>query len=154
MPSQAQKLRDLINRGEHFIVADAYSALTARIVERVGFKAAYLGGHACSAFHYAVPDNGIFSQVEQLEQAARIAAAVDIPLIVDADTLGERSRTPFISPAATSAPALQVFTWRTKSIRSTRPMRVHYVNCRYAGQARGMRQGAAGSGIRDHRPLR
>jgi 2-methylisocitrate lyase-like PEP mutase family enzyme len=89
MSIQAQKLRDLINRGEHFIVADAYSALTARIVERVGFKAAYLGGHACSAFHYAVPDNGIFSQVEQLEQAARIAAAIDIPLIVDADTLGE-----------------------------------------------------------------
>jgi 2-methylisocitrate lyase-like PEP mutase family enzyme len=89
MSSQAQKLRDLINSGEHFIAADAYSALTARIVERVGFKAAYLGGHACSAFHYALPDNGIFSQVEQIEQAARIAAAIDIPLIVDADTLGE-----------------------------------------------------------------
>jgi 2-methylisocitrate lyase-like PEP mutase family enzyme len=89
MPSQAQKLRDLINAGEHFIVADAYSALTGRIVERAGFKAAYIGGHACSAFHYALPDNGIFSQVEQIEQAARIAAAIDIPLIADADTLGE-----------------------------------------------------------------
>jgi 2-methylisocitrate lyase-like PEP mutase family enzyme len=89
MGSQAQKLRDLFNSGEHFIAADVYSALTGRIVERVGFKAAYLGGHACSAFHYAMPDIGIFSQVEQLEQAARIAAAIDIPLIVDADTLGE-----------------------------------------------------------------
>ena len=36
-----------------------------------------------------MPDNGIFSQVEQIEQAARIAAAIDIPLIADADTLGE-----------------------------------------------------------------
>lgn len=89
MGSQAQKLRQLINSGEHFIAADVYSALTGRIVERVGFKAAYLGGHACSAFHYAVPDIGIFSQVEQIEQAARIAAAMDIPLIADADTLGE-----------------------------------------------------------------
>jgi 2-methylisocitrate lyase-like PEP mutase family enzyme len=89
MPSQAHKLRALIDSGEHFIIADAYSALTARIVERVGFKAAYLGGHACSAFHYAVPDIGIFSQVEQIEQAGRIAAAIDIPLLVDADTLGE-----------------------------------------------------------------
>jgi 2-methylisocitrate lyase-like PEP mutase family enzyme len=89
MTTQPQKLRDLFASGEHFIAADAYSALTARIVERVGFKAAYLGGHACSAFHYAVPDNGIFSQVEQLEQASRIAAAIDIPLIADADTLGE-----------------------------------------------------------------
>ena len=89
MTSQAAKLRALIESGEHFVAAEAYSALTGRIVERVGFKAAYLGGHACSAFHYAVPDNGVFSQVEQLEQSARIAAAIDIPLIADADTLGE-----------------------------------------------------------------
>src|SRR4029077_11626763 len=80
---------DLLNSGEHFIAAEAYSALTGRIVEQVGFKAAYLGGRACSAFHYAVPDNGIYSQVEQIEQAARIAHAIDIPLIADADTLGE-----------------------------------------------------------------
>lgn len=89
MSEQARKLRKLIESGEHFIAAEAYSALTGRIVESVGFKAAYLGGHACSAFHYAVPDNGVFSQVEQIEQAARIAAAMDIPLIADADTLGE-----------------------------------------------------------------
>jgi 2-methylisocitrate lyase-like PEP mutase family enzyme len=89
MTTPAQALRALIERREHFIVADAYSALTGRIVERVGFKAAYLGGHACSAFHYALPDIGIFSQIEQLEQATRIAAAINIPLIVDADTLGE-----------------------------------------------------------------
>jgi 2-methylisocitrate lyase-like PEP mutase family enzyme len=89
MSPAAQKLRTLIESGEHFVAAEAYSALTGRIVEKVGFKAAYLGGHACSAFHYAMPDNGIFSQIEQIEQAARIAAAMDIPLIADADTLGE-----------------------------------------------------------------
>lgn len=89
MSNQARKLRALIAGGEHFVAAEAYSALTGRIVESVGFKAAYLGGHACSAFHYAMPDNGIFSQVEQIEQAARIAEAMDIPLIADADTLGE-----------------------------------------------------------------
>jgi 2-methylisocitrate lyase-like PEP mutase family enzyme len=89
MTSPAHKLRELINSGRHFIAADAYSALTGRIVERVGFQAAYLGGHACSAFHYALPDIGIFSQVEQIDQAGRIAAAIEIPLIADADTLGE-----------------------------------------------------------------
>lgn len=89
MSEMARKLRALVATGEHFMAGEAYSALTGRIVEHVGFKAAYLGGHACSAFHYAVPDNGVFSQVEQLEQAARIAAAIDIPLIADADTLGE-----------------------------------------------------------------
>ncbi|TCU61764.1 2-methylisocitrate lyase-like PEP mutase family enzyme [Novosphingobium sp. PhB57] len=89
MPTPGEKLRALIENGEHFVAAEAYSALTGRIVEHVGFKAAYLGGHACSAFHYAVPDNGVFSQVEMIEQSARIAQAIDIPLIVDADTLGE-----------------------------------------------------------------
>ena len=89
MGTKAQRLRALLDSGEHFIAADCYSALTGRIVERVGFKAAYLGGHACSAFHYAVPDNGIYSQVEQIEQAGRIADVMDIPLIADADTLGE-----------------------------------------------------------------
>jgi 2-methylisocitrate lyase-like PEP mutase family enzyme len=87
--SKAEILRALIDKGEHFIAADAYSAITGRVVEHVGFPAAYVGGHACSAFHYAVPDNGVFSQVEQIEQAARIAHAIDIPLIADADTLGE-----------------------------------------------------------------
>ena len=89
MSQQARKLRALIEAGDHFVAAEAYSAVTGRIVEHVGFKAAYLGGHACSAFHYAIPDNGSYSQLEQIDQAARIAAAMDIPLISDADTLGE-----------------------------------------------------------------
>jgi 2-methylisocitrate lyase-like PEP mutase family enzyme len=89
MPSPGEKLRALIEKGEHFVCGDVFSALTGRIVEHVGFPAAYLGGHACSAFHYAVPDNGVFSQVEQIEQAARIAHVMSIPLIADADTLGE-----------------------------------------------------------------
>ena len=89
MSSPGSALRALIDSGEHFIAAEAYSAITGRIVEHVGFKAAYLGGHACSAFHYAIPDNGIFSQVEMIDQSSRIAEAMTIPLIVDADTLGE-----------------------------------------------------------------
>jgi 2-methylisocitrate lyase-like PEP mutase family enzyme len=89
MADQARKLRDLIAKGDHFVAAEAYSAVTGRIVDKVGFKAAYLGGHACSLFHYAMPDYGVFSQVEQIEQAGRIAEAMDIPLIADADTLGE-----------------------------------------------------------------
>ena len=89
MGTQAQKLRALLESGEHFIAADCYSALTGRIVEQVGFRACYLGGHACSAFHYAVPDLGVYSQVEQIEQAGRIVDAIGIPLIADADTLGE-----------------------------------------------------------------
>lgn len=89
MGTKAQKLRALIEAGEPFIAADCYSALTGRIVEHVGFQAAYVGGHACGAFHYAVPDFGMYTQTEHIEQAGRIAAAMEIPLIADADTLGD-----------------------------------------------------------------
>ena len=89
MADKGAILRALIDKGEHFVCGDTYSAITGRIVEHVGFPAAYLGGHACSAFHYAVPDNGVYSQVEQIEQASRIANVMNIPLIADADTLGE-----------------------------------------------------------------
>lgn len=89
MGTKAKILRALIESGEPFIAGDAYSALTGRILQHVGFKAAYLGGASCGAMHYAVPDFGVLSQAEQIEQASRIADAIDIPLVVDADTLGE-----------------------------------------------------------------
>lgn len=89
MADKGAILRALIDKGEHFVAGDCYSAITGRICEHVGFPAVYIGGHACSAFHYAVPDNGVFSQVEMIDQAGRIANLLKIPLIADADTLGE-----------------------------------------------------------------
>jgi 2-methylisocitrate lyase-like PEP mutase family enzyme len=75
--------------GPPFIAADCYSALTARIVEHVGFKAGYMGGHATGMMHYAMPDVGILTPTEMIDQAARVAEAVSIPIIVDADQAGE-----------------------------------------------------------------
>jgi len=89
MGAQAQKLRELLNSGEHFFASDCYSVLTARIVEHVGFQAAYVGGHACGAFHFGVPDCGVYSQAEHVELCGRIASSIGIPLIADADTLGD-----------------------------------------------------------------
>ncbi len=89
MTTPARALRALLEANEPFIAADCYSALTGRIVEQVGFKAAYMGGHATSMMHYAIPDNGIYLPSEAAEQAARVAEAISIPLIVDADSLGE-----------------------------------------------------------------
>ncbi|HLY83244.1 MAG TPA: isocitrate lyase/PEP mutase family protein [Acidimicrobiales bacterium] len=75
--------------GPPFIAADCYSALTARIIEDVGFPAAYMGGHATGMMHYAIPDNGALTPTEMIDQAGRVAEAVDIPVIVDADQAGE-----------------------------------------------------------------
>lgn len=86
--STRQQLRSLVEGGP-FMAAECYSALTARIVEDVGFPAAYMGGHGTSMMHYAIPDNGIFTPTEMIEQAGRVAEAISIPLIIDADQCGE-----------------------------------------------------------------
>ena len=84
----ASTLRSLLT-GQPFIAADCYSALTARVVEHVGFSAGYMGGHATGMMHYAIPDNGALTPTEMVEQAARVVEAVSIPIIADADQAGE-----------------------------------------------------------------
>jgi 2-methylisocitrate lyase-like PEP mutase family enzyme len=88
MAGQSRALR-LLMGGSPFIAADCNSALTARIIEHVGFEAAYMGGHATGMMHYAIPDCGILTPTEMIEQAARVVEAVSIPVIVDADQAGE-----------------------------------------------------------------
>ena len=48
-----------------------------------------MGGHATGMMHYAVPDCGVLTPTEMIEQAARVAESISIPLIVDADQAGE-----------------------------------------------------------------
>jgi 2-methylisocitrate lyase-like PEP mutase family enzyme len=86
--STRHQLRSLM-AGKPFLAAECYSALTARIVEEVGFPAAYMGGHGTSMMHYAIPDNGVFTATEMVEQAGRVAEVISIPLIIDADQCGE-----------------------------------------------------------------
>ena len=63
-----------------------YDALTAKIAEQVGFEAIFQTGYGTSASLLALPDFGFLSITETVENARRITRAVDIPLIVDADT--------------------------------------------------------------------
>jgi methylisocitrate lyase len=68
------------------VVPGAPLALAARLIEQEGFAAAYLSGAALSAGVFGVPDIGIVTLDQVVEQTRIIAAAVEIPLIVDADT--------------------------------------------------------------------
>jgi methylisocitrate lyase len=88
MKTPGAQLRELL-AGEPFIAADCYSALTARVVQDVGFPAAYMGGHSTSMMHYAIPDYGVFTSTEMIEIAGRVADAIEIPLVVDADEAGQ-----------------------------------------------------------------
>lgn len=62
---------------------NAYAALTA---ERVGFAALYLSGAGVANASHGLPDLGMTSLGDVLEDARRITAASDLPLLVDADT--------------------------------------------------------------------
>ncbi len=68
------------------VIPGAYNALVARMAEEMGFRAVYQSGAALSAAVAAVPDVGLMTQTEFSEQARYLTAAVDIPVISDADT--------------------------------------------------------------------
>ena len=82
----ASRLRALLARDEPLLVPGAYDALSARLVEHAGFEAAYMTGFGATASLLAMPDVGLLSLAEMVDNAARMARAVDVPLISDADT--------------------------------------------------------------------
>jgi len=66
-------------------IPGAFNALSAKLIERQGFRALYLSGGALSAAT-GVPDIGLLSLTEFAQEARRIAAATTLPVLVDADT--------------------------------------------------------------------
>jgi 2-methylisocitrate lyase-like PEP mutase family enzyme len=84
--SRAARLRRLLNSGRAAPLVGAYDALTARLVERAGFPAVYVGGYALSATQLGLPDVGLLTMTEMLDAVRRICAAIDIPVIADGDT--------------------------------------------------------------------
>ncbi|REK27018.1 MAG: methylisocitrate lyase [Planctomycetota bacterium] len=80
-----QRLREAVR--DHTIqVPGAPNALVARLAERCDYPAVYLSGAALSAGVLAVPDVGLFSRDELVQQTRYITRRIEIPLIVDADT--------------------------------------------------------------------
>jgi 2-methylisocitrate lyase-like PEP mutase family enzyme len=88
MSSKTKRLREILNSEGESIAMGCVSVLSARINERAGYPALYIGGHALGSLHYAVPDYGVLSPSEMVEQSGRIARSVSIPTVVDADELG------------------------------------------------------------------
>src|SRR6187402_2845954 len=78
-------LREAIGDGA-IQVPGAPNALIGRLIEDMGFSAIYLSGAAFSAGVLALPDIGLFSLTELVQQVSCLTARVSIPVIVDADT--------------------------------------------------------------------
>jgi len=72
----------------------AINALSARLIEQVGFEAAYLSGAVLANSVGGVPDVGLMTLTESEQHTRHIANACGLPLIVDADTgYGEADNT-------------------------------------------------------------
>jgi 2-methylisocitrate lyase-like PEP mutase family enzyme len=84
--SPAQKLRDLLARPGILPMPCCFDALSARLIERAGFELTFMSGFAVAATRLALPDTGLASYGEMVEQARGIAETVSIPVIGDADT--------------------------------------------------------------------
>ncbi len=84
--SQADKLRKLLAGPEVLVLPGCFDAMSARLIERAGYSGAFMGGFAVSASRIAMPDTGLISYSEMVDQGRNICAAVDFPVIGDGDT--------------------------------------------------------------------
>jgi 2-methylisocitrate lyase-like PEP mutase family enzyme len=79
------RLRELLAAGPTLFVPGCYNALSARILEHVGFPAVYMTGYGTSLSLLGMPDAGLATMSEMHLNARYIAGAVSVPVIADAD---------------------------------------------------------------------
>src|SRR5947199_2534550 len=82
--SPGRRLRDAWTR-QPIAIPGVFNALVAKMAERLGFEAVYLSGGALSAAT-GVPDVGLVTLTEFVDEARRITQACSLPLLCDADT--------------------------------------------------------------------
>ncbi|QKS01140.1 isocitrate lyase/PEP mutase family protein [Sphingomonas sp. CL5.1] len=79
-------LREIVARREATLAPGAANALFARIIEDIGFECCYVTGAGIANMALGAPDIGLTTLDEVAATVSRIADAVSLPLIVDADT--------------------------------------------------------------------
>jgi len=82
----ARKLRELLLEPGLLMAPGVADALNARLVSEAGFKVIYMTGSGTTAARLGMPDIGLLSVSEMVDNAGRIADASGLPLISDADT--------------------------------------------------------------------
>lgn len=84
--STRKTLKTLVNARRGVIVPGAFNALSARVIEDLGFEAIYVTGAGVTNMNLGLPDQGFMGLAEIAEATSRIRDAVGLPLIVDMDT--------------------------------------------------------------------
>lgn len=84
--SNGKKFRDAITENSPLQVVGTINAYTAMMAEQTGHKAIYLSGGGVANASYGLPDLGMTSCQDVLEDVRRITGACSVPLLVDIDT--------------------------------------------------------------------
>jgi 2-methylisocitrate lyase-like PEP mutase family enzyme len=84
--STRKQLKALAEARRGVIVPGAFNALSARVIEDLGYEALYVTGAGVTNLWFGLPDQGFMGLHEIADHTARIRDAVGLPLIVDADT--------------------------------------------------------------------
>jgi methylisocitrate lyase len=84
--SAGKKFRELTARRAPVQIPGAINAYFALLAERAGFEGLYLSGAGVANASFGLPDLGVTTLGDVLEDARRITAATTLPLLVDVDT--------------------------------------------------------------------
>ncbi|NDZ17597.1 carboxyvinyl-carboxyphosphonate phosphorylmutase [Variovorax sp. WS11] len=84
--STRKTLKSLAEARRGVLVPGAFNALSAKVIEDLGFEAIYVTGAGVTNMWFGMPDQGFMGLHEIADHTARIRDAVSVPLIVDADT--------------------------------------------------------------------
>lgn len=84
--SPGKRFRDAVERGGPVKLPGVINAYCALLAERAGFEAIYLSGAGVANASFGLPDLGMTTLTDVVEDARRITGASDLPLLVDADT--------------------------------------------------------------------
>lgn len=86
IPSPPDRLRALLAGDGFLTMPCCFDALSARLIEQAGFPLTFMSGFAVSAARLALPDTGLITVTEMLDQGRAICQAVSLPVIADGDT--------------------------------------------------------------------
>ncbi len=86
MSVSAKKLRQLLAEDTCNIMPCCYDGLSAKMIEQAGFDLTFMSGFAVSAARLGMPDTGLISYGEMLDQGRNICSRVSIPVLGDGDT--------------------------------------------------------------------
>jgi len=86
LPSIKSLVQDAHAEGRALLLPGAYDSLSARIIQDLKFEAVYVTGAGLANSRLGVPDIGLVTLTELRDHVALLADAVDLPLVVDADT--------------------------------------------------------------------